>query len=390
MNKELAVTTQGDFVVQPRQALKQIEAIQAVVKEVMKRDEHYGVIPGTQKPTLLKPGAELLNNMYGFFLDELIITDSTEQWDVLPSDLMFPLFRYVVKCILKNRDGLVVATGLGECNSYEFKYRYRRLARKCPKCGKETIFKSKQNDGWFCWEKKGGCGINFKANDPAIIDQKEGTTFNDRIFDQVNTLMKMAKKRSYVDATLSATRTSGMFTQDMEDFASLEKVEEAQVEVIDTPPPVKTEKADFQQFDPMKETFNAGKKYMGAHYSELPIDYLEWVVNKSNFAPDIKEKSALTIKMRQRSADAEPDAFGDTFEKPPVEADAPEVPLFDILASELDRVALKRDLKALSAWGALRKEAMKGLKEVEINVLRKAYKGAVELAKQIPQEEVLQ
>lgn len=34
----------------------------------------------------------------------------------------------------------------------------------------------------------------------------------------VNTILKMSKKRSHVDATLSATRSSGLFTQDLEDL----------------------------------------------------------------------------------------------------------------------------------------------------------------------------
>src|SRR5690606_28333663 len=33
-----------------------------------------------------------------------------------------------------------------------------------------------------------------------------------------NTVLKMAKKRALIDATLSATRSSGIFTQDVEDL----------------------------------------------------------------------------------------------------------------------------------------------------------------------------
>lgn len=35
----------------------------------------------------------------------------------------------------------------------------------------------------------------------------------------LNTVTKMAKKRSYVDAILTATHASGVFTQDIEDIA---------------------------------------------------------------------------------------------------------------------------------------------------------------------------
>jgi len=40
--------------------LKQIALIQDIMKNAMKDNEHYGVIPGTAKPTLLKAGAEKL------------------------------------------------------------------------------------------------------------------------------------------------------------------------------------------------------------------------------------------------------------------------------------------------------------------------------------------
>jgi hypothetical protein len=40
------------------------------------------------------------------------------------------------------------------------------------------------------------------------------------IGDSYNTILKMAKKRAYIDAILSATAASDIFTQDLEDFAS--------------------------------------------------------------------------------------------------------------------------------------------------------------------------
>ena len=46
-------------------ALKKGQArIRQVKKELMEEDSHYGTIPGTDKPALLKPGAELLCSVY--------------------------------------------------------------------------------------------------------------------------------------------------------------------------------------------------------------------------------------------------------------------------------------------------------------------------------------
>lgn len=237
MEDSTAITTRplgaGEFAVSPKKALEQIREVQAVFKEVMVKDEHYGVIPGSSKPCLLKPGAELLANMYQYAPDEVDIVDKTEQWDVPVTSQSFPLFRYMIRVTLHDRNGRKVAQGFGECNSYESKYRYRSGDRVCPVCGKPTILKGKAEygGGFICFAKKGGCGAKFKDNDEAITKQPVGKQANDAIYDLVNTLIKMAKKRAFIDAVLSATRTSGIFTQDIEDFATLADVDEAAVDV---------------------------------------------------------------------------------------------------------------------------------------------------------------
>jgi hypothetical protein len=231
-NEGVIVTTeseQGEFLVAPERAKSQLREMQAVVRDVMVEGEHYGMIPGTQKLTLLKPGAELLNNMYGLYLDSVEILERTEQWDVPVTDSSFPLFRYITRCTLKDRNGVTISTGVGECNSYESKYRWRTANRKCPKCGREAIIKGREEfgGGWVCFRNKGGCGAKFKDGDESIASQTTGRVPNEAIYDQINTIIKMAKKRSYIDATLSATRTSGIFTQDMEDFATLASMQSA-------------------------------------------------------------------------------------------------------------------------------------------------------------------
>ena len=59
------------MVATPQVALKRLRDLQAFVAEVMKpsskgkADGDYGIIPGTDKPALLKPGAEKLCEIYG-------------------------------------------------------------------------------------------------------------------------------------------------------------------------------------------------------------------------------------------------------------------------------------------------------------------------------------
>ena len=202
------------FVVSGDVIAARIEELQRFVKAYMVEDEDFGVIPGTEKPTLYKPGAEKLCDVYGF--QRLFeVTARVEDWDR-------GLFHYEVRCdLVSMRNGLTIAQGLGNANSKEERYRWRMQSRSCPSCGKETIIKGKAEfgGGFLCYAKKGGCGAKFTDGDTAITGQAVGRIENDEPFTLVNTLLKMAKKRALVDAVLSATRSSGIFTQDMEDLA---------------------------------------------------------------------------------------------------------------------------------------------------------------------------
>jgi hypothetical protein len=221
------------------QVAKQLDMIRDLMGRVMKKGRHYGVIPGCgDKPTLLKSGAELLGVM--FQLRPEFVHDTHE----LPGG-----HREVVStCTLYTRGtGRAVGGGTGSCSTMESKYRYRKGERVCPKCGKPTILKSKyppKNDrnaapGWFCYAKRGGCGSEFAAADPAIVEQQTGRTENPDPADQFNTVVKMADKRSFVAAMLFATGASDYFTQDIEDLPENagKMAVEAEAEVLDNEPP---------------------------------------------------------------------------------------------------------------------------------------------------------
>jgi len=148
-----------EFVFSLVEAKDRIIMLQNFVKELMKPGVDYGLIPGCQKPSLLKAGAEKLCEIYGF--SKLVtVTNRFEDWER-------GFFAFEVKATLVNkRTGLVEAEGIGCCNSRERKYK------------------------------------------------------NQDAFSISNTILKMAKKRALVDAVLSATRSSGIFTQDIEELIS--------------------------------------------------------------------------------------------------------------------------------------------------------------------------
>lgn len=174
-------------------------------------DGDYGVIPGTTKRTLLKPGAEKLIQLF-YCTPRYTITSKVENYET-------GLFSYHFKCQILNNDGHVVAEGVGFASTYESKYRWTNASRKCPKCGSEQVIKGKDEygGGWLCWAKKGGCGAKFDDNDPAITGQSLEPVQNPDIVDKINTVYKIAKKRAVVDAAISLARCSDLFTQDMDD-----------------------------------------------------------------------------------------------------------------------------------------------------------------------------
>lgn len=183
------------------------------VKKQMVEGTDYGVIPGTAKPTLLKPGAEKLTSLFRC-VAKFDVAQQIEDWDR-------PLFHYSFKCSIVSLDtGEVIAEGVGSANSREGRYRWRNGERRCPDCGKATIIKGKAEygGGYICFAKKGGCGAKFDDHDESITGQEIGRVENDDVCTLVNTIMKMAKKRALVDGAIALARCSDLFTQDVEDI----------------------------------------------------------------------------------------------------------------------------------------------------------------------------
>jgi hypothetical protein len=172
----------------------------------------YGIIPGAgKKKVLFKSGAEKLCDVYGL-ADRYHTVKQVEDWAT-------GLFAYDIECELVRRsDGMFVGSGLGSCSTYESKYRYRDAQRTCPECQGAFIIKGKAEygGGFLCFKKKGGCGAKFEDGDPAITTQQVGRVENPDLADFKNTVLKMAKKRAKIDAVIAVTRSSGLFTQDLE------------------------------------------------------------------------------------------------------------------------------------------------------------------------------
>jgi hypothetical protein len=206
------IATLEIFALDANRILARKKMLQDVMESVMIEGTHYGVIPGCGKnPSLYKPGAEALSSTFQL----------CPRYLVTKTDMGNSHREYEVTCELYNPAGGFIGSGVGSATTMEGKYRFRKAEQKCPECGREsTIIKGKQQygGGWICFAKKGGCGAKFNDGDPAIENQNMGRVEHDNPADYYNTVLKMGKKRAFVDAVLTATGASDIFTQDIEDM----------------------------------------------------------------------------------------------------------------------------------------------------------------------------
>jgi len=225
-NGNTALQTVSDYdglvmAVAPVEALRRVQELQAFVETVMKSGIDYGTIPGTgNKPCLFQPGAQKLAEIYGFavaFED----TGSTIDWRE-------PFFFFRKRCVLTSRrDGRFVCDGIGSCNSREDRYAWRwAWGREVPKGMDKSTLRTR------------GRGDSMQYRVP-----------NEDVYSLVNTLEKMACKRALIHAVTNATRSSGIFTQDVEDlpreaFGAAKERRSWEVDEVADDPPYDKDAAD--------------------------------------------------------------------------------------------------------------------------------------------------
>jgi hypothetical protein len=198
---------------------QQVNTIQLAMKNLMKDGVHYGKIPGCgDKPALLKAGAEKIMFMFRF----------APKFDVKIDHLEGDHREVAVVTNVYDDVGNFLGQGVGSCSTKETKYRWRNAGKPCPECGFiGAIFRGKDEfgGGYYCNANKGGCSKSFKKQTDgckAIDAMTTGKVENPDIADQYNTVLKMAKKRSVVDATLTVTAASDVFEQDLDEFSEEE------------------------------------------------------------------------------------------------------------------------------------------------------------------------
>lgn len=207
---------------QPSLAVRdQVNQIQALMENTLQEGQHYGKVPGCgPKPTLLLPGAEKIALMFGWSYD----TEVTER------ELENGHREYSCKVkLIDRKTGQLMGTGIGLCSTMESKYRYRK--------DKRTGKRAENGD----------------------------------IADVYNTVLKMAKKRAFVDAVKSTAAASDIFTQDIEDMPVYEVQQVAQAEPAKQQPPQRD-----PRLDPIRERMHPFMQKLGYGSSDATRCILDY------------------------------------------------------------------------------------------------------------------
>jgi hypothetical protein len=172
----------------PEQVIARIkEARELVVQiqsQLMKAGVHFGILPGTDKPMLLKDGAEILNQCFRLTAREEEVSDLSSHDER----------KYKVTLGIYDLAGRRLGFGVGVCSTSEEKYRWKKAYRNeydATAVDRRRTKEYPKRDG------SGGVDVTYQVRtEPA---------------DMENTVLQMATKRAYVQATRQVHAISDVF-----------------------------------------------------------------------------------------------------------------------------------------------------------------------------------
>ncbi len=186
--RELAVLPDRPLSVE---AIKeQVQTIQRLLKEVMIKDVHFGIVPGTSKPSLWKAGAEKIAATFQI-RRQVVVEDLSHGGE----------YEYRVKVVGLSASGMFLGEGVGHYSTLMTKYKWRKAVCQeefdaTPETRRRTTWK------WVGSKDKGmAVEVNQVRQEPA---------------DLANTILKMATKSGDIAMVLSVTAASDVFSQDLD------------------------------------------------------------------------------------------------------------------------------------------------------------------------------
>jgi hypothetical protein len=180
----------------PEEAYARLQKLQAFVQRVLVEGRDYGKIKGVAREVLFKPGAEKLAEIYGL-AHRYVIEHAVRDWEK-------GFFYFEMRCQLEViRTGAFAGEAIGSCNTRESRYANRWVTENnIPEGLERTTLKWKELPS------------KYRSDEVYRVYLIE----NDDPFTLVNTIQKLACKRALVAAVISVTRSSDIFTQDVEDL----------------------------------------------------------------------------------------------------------------------------------------------------------------------------
>lgn len=190
------------LVLSPEQAKAHVDLLKSIMKSVLVCGTDYGKIPGAKKPSLHKPGAERLLQVFGLAQRPTRLREVLD-WDRDPPFIQYDYRTDVFKVITLPDGSQIerpIASREGTCNSMEDRYRWRWVNEHNVPAGldQEGLERKQVRDRAGQWLPL----FRVPNTDTATL---------------ANTIMQMAQKRSAVQATLAACGASGLFTDDNAD-----------------------------------------------------------------------------------------------------------------------------------------------------------------------------
>ncbi len=224
---------------------KNRQIIQKLMKEVLREGEHYGNIPGTEKPTLLKSGAE--NLCFTFRLCPRI-QDQIRDLGNAHREVISTCSIYSVE------SGELLASVSGSCSTMESKYRYRGSGYQLT--GESIPEDSREMKSEY---RKKGYGMKNINGEWHWVRYTGGKTENPDLADTWNTVLKIAQKRSLIAAVLVSLAVSDMYNQDLDDMDLVDSSEgkisrkTAETKSQNEPDKETQEQENKPEFNPIKD-----------------------------------------------------------------------------------------------------------------------------------------
>jgi len=184
-------------------AFRNIEIVERLMREKLKEgvDYYTNLFPGQKKPVLGDSGAIVISNVFRCRPRYEILEH------VFEKEADGETIRYVIGTGLIHREyDIVVSEGVGSATSEEVKYKYRWIEES-----------SLKEDYGFSDEEIEKLKSRFKPKkeNDKWVKVREYQVRNPEILDLDNTILKIAAKRSLVDAVLGLPGVSRVFTQDL-------------------------------------------------------------------------------------------------------------------------------------------------------------------------------